>query len=167
MSEAADVLGRVTKDKAREELNAITDYIMGYWPLGYCYVNPMQAIQVLIERMVKAEAEVERLRKQLDTAAALLETARLDRKHAEDELARLTKRMADAEQRAADAEADAKRLDWLEQNWSAIGHYANGSDHLDKTRYWHHRLNEHSFLSQGHDNTLRACIDAALKGEPR
>lgn len=43
------------------------------------------------ERIRQAEAEAERLRIRLDTAAALLETARLDRNHAEDEQRRLQK----------------------------------------------------------------------------
>ena len=40
---------------AQQQLNAIVDYIMGYWPISFAYVNPMQAIQVMVWRMVKAE----------------------------------------------------------------------------------------------------------------
>jgi len=59
--EAAALLARpaaagVSEERsAQQQLNAIVDYIMGYWPISFAYVNPMQAIQVMVWRMVKAE----------------------------------------------------------------------------------------------------------------
>ena len=53
LAERAD---RVSEERsAQQQLNAIVDYIMGYWPISFAYVNPMQAIQVMVWRMVKAE----------------------------------------------------------------------------------------------------------------
>lgn len=43
------------RDEAKRDYQQIVDYVMGYFPIGLCYVNPLQAIEVVIDRMKKAE----------------------------------------------------------------------------------------------------------------
>ena len=43
------------RDKVKRDYQQIVDYVMGYFPIGLCYVNPLQAIEVVIDRMKKAE----------------------------------------------------------------------------------------------------------------
>lgn len=51
-------LQRVTeeRDSIKSEYQQIVDYVLGYFPLGMCYVNPIQAINVVVDRMTKAES---------------------------------------------------------------------------------------------------------------
>jgi hypothetical protein len=44
---------------AEDEIKAIVDYIMGYWPQGFCYVNPLQALSVLAAEMQRTQQRAE------------------------------------------------------------------------------------------------------------
>jgi hypothetical protein len=44
----------------KAEYQQIVDYVLGYFPVGMCYVNPIQAMNVVVDRMTRAEAELAR-----------------------------------------------------------------------------------------------------------